>query len=307
LIWSRKHLLALEGLTRKEICAALDEARKMKALAEGRAERRADLAGSSVVSMFFEPSAWTATAMALAARRLGAETVSVPVGRARSPVETVRGLEDSGAAVFVLRHPSPGAARALAGRTSAAVINAGDGCHEHPLQGLVDLHTVREELGRVEGLAVGLLGDVRHSRAARSDLWGFRALGARVLLVGPPTLVPRELSAFGVEVHEDLDAVLPELDAVVVQRLRPELHVAPYLPGAREYSRGWGLNAERLASARPGLLVLHPGPLSPGSGVTSEVIASQHSMVARQAANGLAVSLAALRLVTGNAGREDHG
>jgi aspartate carbamoyltransferase catalytic subunit len=312
LTWSRKHLLGLEGLTRDEISTVLDEARKMKPVATGQGQRLEDLAGKTVVNLFFEASTRTANAFAAAARRVGATPVSFSasasaLNKGESLVDTALNLQAIGADVFVIRHPSPGAPRILAERTGASVINAGDGQHEHPTQGLLDIFTIREELGHVEGLTVGILGDIRHSRVARSNLWGLKALGARVLLIGPSTLVPRELSAFGAEICEDLDAVLPELDVINVLRIQTERMQQSYLPSLREYSRAWGLNAQRLSASKPGLLVMHPGPTNRGVEITPEVADGPRSVILRQVTNGVAVRMAVLRLVTGVAGGELHG
>jgi aspartate carbamoyltransferase catalytic subunit len=310
LSWSRRHLLGLEGLTREEITAILDEARAMKPIAEGRKPRLTDLAGRTVVNLFFETSTRTANSFAAAARRVGADAVNFSVGasavkKGESLTDTARNLEAIGADVFVVRHSAPGVPRIIAERTRAAVVNAGDGQHEHPTQGLLDIFTIREELGRVEGLTVGILGDIRHSRVARSNMWGLKALGARVVLIGPPTLLPRELSACGVELSEDLDAVLPGLDVINVLRVQLERQEASFLPSLREYARVWGLNAARLEGAKPGLAVMHPGPTNRGVEITPEVADGPRSVILRQVTNGVAVRMAVLRLLiaAGGAGR----
>ncbi len=310
--WTRKHLLGLEGLTREEITIILDEAQEMKPVATGQRPRLTDLSGKTVVNLFYEASTRTANAFAAAAKRVGADLVSFSaktssVNKGESLTDTALNLEAIGADVFVVRHSSPGVPHILAGRTRASIVNAGDGQHEHPTQGLLDIFTIREELGRVEGLTVGILGDVRHSRVARSNIWGLKALGARVVLIGPPTLVPREFKLFDVEVCEDLDAVMPELDVVNVLRIQLERMEQSFLPSLREYSRVWGLDSARLARSKPGLVVMHPGPTNRGVEITPEVADGPRSVILRQVTNGVAVRMAVLRLVSGLGGVVDHG
>ncbi len=305
--WTRKHLLGLEGLTREEITTILDEARALKPVALGKKPPLGELAGRTVVNLFFESSTRTAHSFAAAARRMGAGSVGFSssgssVRKGETLQDTARNLEAIGADVFVVRHSAAGASRIVAESTRASVVNAGDGRHEHPTQGLLDIFTIREELGRVEGLTVGILGDVRHSRVARSNLWGLKALGARVIMIGPPTLLPRGLASCGAEFSEDLDAVLPELDVVNVLRLQLERMEQKFLPSLREYSRVWGLSAERMIETKPGLLVMHPGPTNRGVEITPEVADGPRSVILRQVANGVAVRMAVLRLVTGGGG-----
>lgn len=305
--WTRSHLLGLEGLAREELVTILDLAQEMKPVAVRRKAPLKNLAGKIVVNLFFEPSTRTTNSFAAAAKRLGAETVNFSAkasshGKGESLLDTARNIEAIGADVFVIRHSAAGVPRKLSERLRASVVNGGDGQHEHPTQGLLDIFTIREELGHVEGLTVGLLGDIRHSRVARSNLWGLKALGARVVLIGPPTLLPRELADCGVEISEDLDAVLPELDVINVLRLQLERMKQAFLPSLREYSRVWGLNAARLERAKPGLVVMHPGPTNRGVEITPEVADGPRSVILRQVANGVAVRMAVLSLVTGAAG-----
>lgn len=300
--WTRRHLLALEDLSREEILAVLDLARALEPVAARRAPPLRDLAGTIVVNLFFEPSTRTAHSFAAAARRLGAEVVGFSTGassvkKGETLADTVLNLQAIGGDLWVVRHPASGAAAAVARIVRGATVNAGDGQHEHPTQGLLDIYTVREELGRVEGLTVGILGDVRHSRVARSNLWGLLKLGARVILIGPPTLLPRELAACGAELATSLDEVLPELDVINVLRLQLERMEQSYLPSLREYSREWGLDGARLARARPDLLVLHPGPTNRGVEITPEVADGPRSAILRQVAAGVAVRMAVLKLL----------
>jgi aspartate carbamoyltransferase catalytic subunit len=301
LTWKRKHLLGLEGLTREELTAVLDEAQAMKPVAMRHKPRLKDLAGHTVVNLFFESSTRTSNSFTTAARYVGADVTSFSVAtsavkKGESLIDTARNLEAIAADVFVIRHGAAGAPRILADHTRASVVNAGDGQHEHPTQGLLDIYTIRETLGRIEGLTVGILGDIRHSRVARSNMWGLKALGARVILIGPPTLLPRELASFGFELSEDLDAVLPGLDVVNVLRIQLERMEQSYLPSLREYSHCWGLDGKRLAAAKPGLVVMHPGPTNRGVEITPEVADGPRSVILDQVTNGVAVRMAVLKL-----------
>jgi len=299
--WTRKHLLGLEGLTREELTTLLDEAARLKPVAAREKPPLKDLAGTIVVNCFFEPSTRTANSFQAAARRMGAEVVSFSPGtsalkKGESLADTVLNLQAIGGDVWVVRHAASGAPALISRTVRGSVINAGDGQHEHPTQGLLDIFTIREKLGRVEGLTVGILGDIRHSRVARSNLWGLKALGARVVLIGPPTLLPPELAATGAEVTGDLDAVLPELDVVNVLRLQLERMQDAFLPSAREYARIWGLNSERLRRAKPGLVVMHPGPTNRGVEITPEAADGPQSVILAQVTNGVAVRMAVLKL-----------
>jgi len=310
--WTRKHLLTLEGLTREELTAVLDEAQALKPVAVRRKPALKDLAGRIVVNVFFEPSTRTAGSFAAAARLLGATAVNFSAKtssqtKGESLIDTARNLEAIGADVMVVRHSVSGAPRMIAEHVRAAVVNGGDGQHEHPTQGLLDIFTIREELGHVEGLTVGILGDIRHSRVARSNLWGLRALGARVILIGPPTLLPAGLAEFGAELAENLDEVLPELDVINVLRIQRERMAQSFLPSLREYARRWGMNAGRLAKAKPGLVVMHPGPANRGVEITPEVADGPRSVILRQVANGVAVRMAVLKLVSGATGGASGG
>jgi aspartate carbamoyltransferase catalytic subunit len=300
--WTRKHLLGLEELSAEELTAILDEARFLKPVAAREQPPLKELAGVIVVNCFFEPSTRTAGSFQAAARRLGAEMVSFSPGtsslkKGESLIDTVLNLQAIGGDVWVVRHAASGAAQLVARAVEGSVVNAGDGAHEHPTQGLLDLFTIRETFGRVAGLTVGILGDVRHSRVARSNLWGLKALGARVVLIGPPTLLPPELAAAGAELRNDLDAALPELDVINVLRLQLERMQDACLPSAREYAQVWGLNAARLAKAKSELLVLHPGPTNRGVEIAPEVADGANSAILEQVSNGVAVRMAVLKLL----------
>jgi aspartate carbamoyltransferase catalytic subunit len=303
-----KDLLGLEGLPRGEITAILDEAAGMRQVVRGGGRPDA-LAGRTVCLMFFEPSTRTSQSFARAARGVSADVVSFSAGAASStskgetPLDTARNLEAIASPdVFVVRHGRSGAPARLAALVRAGVVNAGDGWHEHPTQALGDMFTLRDRLGRIEGLHVSIVGDIRHSRVARSNLWGMTAMGARVTLVAPPAWMPEGVTSLApdVEVSHDLDAVLPSLDAVMALRIQRERLGSDPGPAPGEYAAEYGLTRERMARAKPECLVLHPGPVNRGVEVTGEVADSPRSLILEQAANGVFVRMAVLaRCVSG--------
>ena len=297
--WKHRHLLGLEPLTAQEITWLLDHSESFLSTCRDPGAKRTDLAGKSVVNLFFENSTRTRVSFGLAARRLGAETIDFATGgssvsKGETFVDTARNIEALGIHLVVVRHASPGTPHLLAKHIQAGVVNAGDGPHEHPTQGLLDLLTIRRRLGRIDGLTVALVGDIRHSRVARSNIHGLLKLGARVIVCGPPTLVPHELVAMGVEVCHDLDRVLPECHVLNVLRIQFERLKGPNFPGVREYCHRYGVTAERLARARPGVLVLAPGPINRGVELTPEVADGPSSAVLEQVTHGLAVRMAVL-------------
>ncbi len=306
--WTRRHLLSLEGLTREEINTVLDETVDMLPVASGKQETRQELNGHRLVNLFAEADPETELSFSLAARNLGAEMLSFSaVSREQSWSEAASNLKALGGELFIVRHPSPLVPQMLARRLDLPVINAGDGYHENPSQALTDIFTMREVLGHLEGLSVGIIGDVKHSGVARSNFWGLKALGARVVLIGPPTLIPRELRACGAEVSRDLDAVLPELDVISILSLKSECREQNFIPSLREYSRRWGMNSVRLQAAPPGLVILHSGSITRGVEISPEVADSKKSLILRQVTNAVAVRMALLRLVHGASQGDANG
>lgn len=289
------HLLGLEELSPGQIQALLD-------LAEQAARRNLEpdaLAGRVVANLFFEPSTRTRTSFQLAARKLGAEVVNFDPERSstqkgESLLDTARTLQALGAHAVVLRHPASGAAHFVTRHVRCAVVNAGDGMHEHPTQGLVDLLTVRRVRGRLAGLRVVIVGDVRHSRVARSAAWGFTKLGARVAVCGPATLVPREFTSLGVEVCHRLEEALDGADVVMALRMQTERQRDGFVPSLAEYHRLYGLSPERLRLAHPAAVVLHPGPMNLGVEITPAVAYEDRSLVLQQVTAGVAVRMAVL-------------
>lgn len=302
-----RHLLGLRDLDAAEIETILETARGMKGVFSPASGARAVkkvpvLQGRTVVLLFFEPSTRTRQSFDLAAKRLSADVVAFSeagssTSKGESLLDTAATLEAMACDVIVVRHRSSGVPHLLARRVRSAIVNAGDGAHEHPTQALLDLFTVRERLGRIEGLRVLIVGDVRHSRVARSNIWGFTKLGARVTVVGPPTLLPAEVETMGVEVETDFDAALKGADVVMMLRIQRERMEGAYFPSIREYHRRYGLDARRLALARPHAIVLHPGPLNRGVEIAPDVADGPRSAILEQVANGVAVRMAVFYLL----------
>ncbi len=303
-VWTRRHLLGLEDLSRAEIEIILDAAETFVEVSERRSGKRDDLLGKVVVNLFFEPSTRTRISFGLAARRLSADTIDFTasgssVSKGESFIDTAKNLEAMGIDAVVVRHSVPGAPHLLATHLKTSVINAGDGAHEHPTQGLLDIFTIRRVKGRFEGLTVALVGDIAHSRVARSNIHGLLKLGARVIVCGPPTLVPRSIDRLGVEVAHRLDDILPRCDVVNVLRIQFERQRSGLFPSIQEYFRLFGMTSERLKKAKPDLLLLAPGPINRGVELTPEVADGPHSAILQQVTNGLAVRMAILALLCG--------
>lgn len=302
--WARKHLLGLEDLSREEIEAILDTANSFSEISTRSRKKVPALQGRVVFNLFFENSTRTRTSFSLAAKRLSADTQDFTasassLSKGESFIDTAKNIEAMGADVMVVRHPTPGAPHLLAKHVKASIINAGDGAHEHPTQALLDMLTIRRAKGRIEGLTVGLVGDISHSRVARSNIWGLTKLGARVILCGPPTLVPRRMEQLGCELAYRLDDVLPRLDVVNVLRIQFERDQRSVFPSIAEYFRLFGMTQERLGKGKPDLLLLAPGPINRGVELTPEVADGPHSAILDQVANGLAVRMAVLYLLSG--------
>jgi aspartate carbamoyltransferase catalytic subunit len=302
--WNRKHLLGLEDLSREEILGILDTAESFAEISTRSRKKVPALQGRIVFNLFFEPSTRTRTSFSLAAKRLSADTQdftasSSSLSKGESFIDTAKNIEAMGADIMVVRHQTPGAPHLLAQHVRSSIINAGDGAHEHPTQGLLDLMTIRRARKRIEGLTVGLVGDISHSRVARSNLWGLTKLGARVILCGPPTLVPKSMERLGCEVAYHLDDILPECDVVNVLRIQFERQQRGLFPSVSEYSQLYGMTQERIRKAKDDLLVLAPGPINRGVELTPEVADGPNSAILEQVTNGLAVRMAVLYLLSG--------
>jgi aspartate carbamoyltransferase catalytic subunit len=299
-----KDLIGLEHLSREQITAILDTAEPFKEVSERPIKKVPALRGKTIVNLFFEASTRTRISFEFAEKRLSADTVNVAsagssVQKGETLVDTARNLEAMRIDMVVIRHGSSGAAKFLGDRIRSNVINAGDGQHEHPTQALLDLLTLRDRFGRVEGLRVCIVGDVMHSRVARSNIWGLTRLGAEVAVCGPPTLVPREFTDLGVRTFRRIEEAIEWADALNVLRLQLERMQAGFIPSLREYNRVFGVTRERLARAAKELIVLHPGPMNRGVEIDSDVADGPHSVILPQVTNGVAIRMAVLYLLAG--------
>ncbi len=301
-----KDLVGLEHLSADQIRAILDTAEPFKEISERPIKKVPVLRGKTIVNLFFEPSTRTRISFEFAEKRLSADTVNVAasgssVVKGETLVDTARNLEAMRIDMVVMRHGSSGAAQFLAERIPSNVVNAGDGRHEHPTQGLLDMLTIRDKLGRLEGVRVCIVGDVLHSRVARSNIWGLTKLGAEVAVCGPPTLLPREIDALGVRVFTRVEEAIEWADVLNVLRLQLERMQGGYVPSLREYNRVYGVTRERVERAPRELLIMHPGPMNRGVEIDSDVADGSQSVILNQVTNGVAVRMAVLYLLAGGA------
>lgn len=305
--WQHRHVLDLDDFSRDEIELVLQTAEAMKEILARDVPRAPALRGTTIVTLFYEASTRTRASFELAGKVLGADVINVTasgssIEKGESLIDTVRTLRAIGAHILVMRHPRSGAPYLAAANCEAQVINAGDGWHAHPTQGLLDIYTLRSHLGDLAGKRIAIVGDITHSRVARSDIWGLSKMGAEVVVCGPPTLIPAELSAPGLpplRVETNIEAALKGADAVMTLRLQQERMTGGLLPSLREYSRLYQVNEARMALARPGAPVLHPGPMNEGVEISAALAHSASSLIEEQVTNGLAVRMALLYLLRG--------
>lgn len=302
--WTRKDILHIEELSLKEIQLILNTAKPMKEIMSRAVKKLPTFRGKSVFNLFFESSTRTRTSFETAAKILGADTASLAVAQSsltkgETLLDTARTLQAMKPDIVVIRHSSSGAAHFLAKELKAGVINAGDGQHEHPTQALLDLYTMQERLGSVEGRKILLVGDILHSRVARSNVWALKNLGAEVVLVGPPTLLPAEIQSWGVKTTYNLDEELSGADVIMALRLQLERQQAGLLPSLREYSQLYGITAERLEQTGKQTLIMHPGPVNRGVEIESSIANSSQSVIEEQVTNGVAVRMAIMYLLMG--------
>ena len=306
--WHRKDLLGIRELELPEIETILDTAAAFKTVGSRDIKKVPALRGKTIVNFFVEPSTRTRISFELAAFRLSADVVNISattssLQKGETLKDTALNLQALYADIIVLRHSSAGAPKFLAERLEASIINAGDGAHEHPTQALLDVFTIREHLGKIEGLKVAIVGDILFSRVARSDIWALKKLGAKVTLVGPSTLVPRSFEEMGVEVARHIDDILDSADVISLLRIQHERQRKEYFPSLNEYIRFFGLTKARAARLRPGCLVMHPGPINRGVEIDSDIADGSQSVILDQVTNGLAVRMAVLYLCS-TAGRK---
>jgi aspartate carbamoyltransferase catalytic subunit len=299
-----RHLLSAADLTFEDATLILDTALEMAAVSDRTVKKLPTLRGRTVVNLFFEDSTRTKTSFELAAKRLSADVINFAakgssVSKGETLKDTALTLEAMGTDAVVIRHSWSGAPVNLARIIRGSVVNAGDGTHEHPTQALLDAYTMRQRLGRIEGLKVTIVGDIQHSRVARSNVLLLKTLGADVTLVAPPTLLPTGVGAWPAEVSYDLDAVLPKSDVVMMLRVQRERMGAAYFPSVREYSRRYGLDVDRVRQLPDHAIVMHPGPMVRGMEIASEVADGLRSTIVDQVANGVSVRMAVLYLLLG--------
>ena len=301
----KRHLLEAADLDRADATLVLDTATQIdQALAGREVKKLPTLRGRTVVNLFYEDSTRTRISFELAAKRLSADVINFSakgssVSKGESLKDTALTLEAMGSDAIVVRHGASGAPHRLANWVRGSVVNAGDGTHEHPTQALLDAYTIRQRLGRLEGVRVAIVGDVLHSRVARSNVGLLHTLGAEVTVVAPPTLVPVGIDSWPVDVSYDLDAVLPKADVVMMLRVQAERMNASFFPSAREYSRRYGLDARRMAVLGDDAIVMHPGPMNRGMEIAAEVADSVRSTIVEQVGNGVSVRMAVLYLLLG--------
>lgn len=301
--WTRRHLLGLEGLSAEELTLLLDYAQSFRdeILTAPDTHRKIPLlSGKAIVNLFFENSTRTRTSFSLAGRRLGADMIEFSAGtsslsKGETIIDTARNIQAMGVDAFVIRHNCPGAPKLVADALpGCSVLNAGDGTHEHPTQALLDMLTIRQRFGTIAGLTVALVGDIAHSRVARSNIRGLQTLGAHVIVCGPSTLVAKEWRQLGVEVSYSLDDILPRVNVFNLLRIQFERQVVRPFPSIREYAHLYAMNAKRLKNCRDDVLIIAPGPINRGVEITPDVADGPHSAIIDQVTNGVAVRMAAL-------------
>jgi aspartate carbamoyltransferase catalytic subunit len=300
--WQRKHLIGLRDLSAEEILHIFETAQGFEQISTRSVKKAPPLRGKVVVNLFFEDSTRTRTSFGLAASRLSADVIeftkkSSAVSKGETLLDTARNLEAMGVDIVVIRHNAAGAPKLLSKNINACVVNAGDGYCEHPTQALLDVYTIRQMKGSLEGLKVAIVGDIAHSRVARSDMWAMTKLGAEVTLVGPPTLMPADVGRLPVNVSYSLDEVIEKVDVVNMLRIQFERIGGNPFPSIREYSRYFGLTLDRMKRAKSDIVVMHPGPINRGLEMESEVADGQNSVILQQVKNGLAIRMAVLFLV----------
>ncbi len=308
-VWTKKDLLGLEYLSKEEIELILYTAASFKEVTTRQIKKVPALRGKTVVNLFYEPSTRTRTSFELAAKRLSADVINIEieassVKKGETLIDTGRNIEALKIDIIVVRHNASGAPNILARSVKARVVNAGDGWHEHPTQALLDMLTLKSKLGRLEGLKVSIIGDIAHSRVARSNIWGLTKLGAEVTVCAPPLLIPDGIERMGVRVTTDVDEALKGADAINVLRMQFERDGALAFPSKLEYFKQYGITAERLKNCKKDIVVMHPGPINRGVEMSSEVADGKNSVILEQVTNGIAVRMAVLYLVAHAKGAE---
>jgi len=310
--WNRKHLLDIQSLTPEEIITVLDTARAFKGVGERAIKKVPALRGKTVINLFVEPSTRTRISFELAAQRLTADVINFTADasslkKGETLKDTARNLEALNADIIIIRHSATGAPHFLARFLNSSVVNAGDGAHEHPTQALLDVFTILEKKGKIEGLNVTILGDILYSRVARSNIWALKKLGANVTLCGPSTLVPRAFEQMGCKVTYNVEEAIAGADVINLLRIQHERQRQTMFPSIGEYTTLFSLNKARLKLTKPEALIMHPGPINRGVEIDSDIADSDRSVILEQVTNGLAVRMAVLFLISGGKGATDVG
>ncbi|MDD2523464.1 MAG: aspartate carbamoyltransferase catalytic subunit [Endomicrobiia bacterium] len=300
--FNRKDLLGLQDLDKKEIQTIIDSVKPFKSLFTRSIKKAPALVGKTVVNLFYEPSTRTRTSFEIAAKRLSADVVNIATAtssivKGESLIDTGKTLEAMKADIIIIRHSLAGSPEILAKNLNASIINAGDGFHEHPTQGLLDLYTIYEKKKKIEGLKILLVGDILHSRVAKSNIWALTKMGAKLRVAGPPTLIPKNITDLGVEVFYDLDEAIKGVDVVNILRIQMERQQENLFPSVHEYVELYQVTSERLANAKPDVLIMHPGPMNRGIEISSSVADSTSAVINEQVTNGIAVRMAVLYLL----------
>lgn len=303
----RKDILGTQDMDASEISSILDVTESFVEVSTREVKKVPTLRGKTIINLFYEPSTRTRTSFEIAGKRLSADVINISasgssVAKGESLKDTAMTLAAMAADVIVVRHPSSGAPHFLAGYVPCAVINGGDGTHEHPTQALLDLFTIRQRKGSLTGLRVSIIGDIAHSRVARSNIFAMRTLGMDVRVCGPASLLPLAIESLGVCAHTDLDTAIRDVDIIMVLRLQLERQEKGLIPSLREYSQLYGLNLKRLEQAKPDVLIMHPGPINRGVEMAPEVAEGRYSLILDQVANGVALRMALLYLLAGGPG-----
>jgi aspartate carbamoyltransferase catalytic subunit len=297
-----RHLLGLDGMTKEELTLILDTAVSFREVLDRPIKKVPPLQGKTVVNLFFESSTRTRISFELAERRLSADVVNFTtaassVSKGETLKDTARNIEAMKIDMVVIRHAAPGSAHFLTRVVDANVINAGDGTHEHPTQGLLDMYTLREKYGALEGLRICIVGDITHSRVARSNIYGLTTMGAKVSVCGPATMIPKEIEQLGVKVYHRLEDVIPEVDVLNVLRIQLERQKSGLFPSLREYHRFFGVTKERVSKAPKPITIMHPGPINRDVELSADLADSEHSVILQQVTNGVAIRMAVLYLL----------
>jgi aspartate carbamoyltransferase catalytic subunit len=302
--WNRKDILGIRDLSVEEIRLVLDTADSFIEVSTREIKKVPTLRGKSVVNLFYEPSTRTRTSFEIAGKRLSADTINISAStssavKGETLIDTAKNLEAMNPDIIVIRHSAAGAPHMLASLMKQSIINAGDGAHEHPTQALLDMMTIRSKKGRIEGLQVAIVGDIAHSRVARSNILGLTRMGARVAVAGPATMIPREVGRMGVSVHTRIEDAIRGADIVMMLRIQTEREKQSIFPSLREYAQYFSLNRRNIDLARPDALIMHPGPMNRGVEISPDIADGPRSIILDQVTNGVAVRMALLYLLTG--------